>query len=70
MAVIRATGRPRSVIVTACPAATPATTAEAFCFRARMPTCDYVLHCSTFEPCRGRSTGAEPADPDRGGFVR
>ena len=33
-----ATGRPRSVMVTVAPAAASATTAEAFCLRARMPT--------------------------------
>lgn len=33
-----ATGRPRSVIVTTSPAAASVTTAEAFCFSARMPT--------------------------------
>ena len=35
---IRATGRPRSVTVTTSPAATLATTLEAFCLRARIPT--------------------------------
>lgn len=38
--VRRATGRPRSVIVTVSPAAAVATTAEAFCFNARIPTSD------------------------------
>lgn len=33
-----ATGRPRSVIVTVSPAAASATTADAFCFNARIPT--------------------------------
>ena len=33
-----ATGRPRSVIVTSSPATASATTAEAFCFSARIPT--------------------------------
>ncbi len=37
---IWATGRPRSVIVTDFPAAASATTAEAFCFKARIPTSD------------------------------
>ena len=35
---MRATGRPRSVIVTGSPAATVLTTADAFCFNARIPT--------------------------------
>lgn len=35
---IMATGRPRSVMVTKPPAAASATTAEAFCFKARIPT--------------------------------
>jgi hypothetical protein len=37
---IWATGRPRSVIVTISPVAASATTAEAFCFSARIPTSD------------------------------
>jgi hypothetical protein len=37
---IIATGRPRSVIVITSPAATSATTAEAFCFNALTPTSD------------------------------
>ncbi|MCY3662003.1 MAG: hypothetical protein OXH28_04145 [bacterium] len=56
---MRATGLPRSVIVTACPTATPATTAEAFCFRARMPTSDMfyiVVHSSG----HGQSAGNGP----------
>ena len=43
----RATGRPRSVIVTVSPAATSATTAEAFCFSSRIPAvfmCYVVAH--------------------------
>jgi len=40
MAVIWATGRPRSVIVTVSPDAASATTADAFCFNARIPTSD------------------------------
>ena len=35
---MRATGRPRSVIVTDSPATTRLTTADAFCFSARIPT--------------------------------
>ncbi len=38
MALFWATIRPRSVIVTVFPAIASATTAEAFCFSARMPT--------------------------------
>jgi hypothetical protein len=37
---MRATGRPRLVIVTVSPAAASATTADAFCFNARIPTLD------------------------------
>ncbi len=47
MADIRATGRPRSVIVTVSPAAASATTADAFCLSARIPTsvmCFIVAH--------------------------
>lgn len=40
IAVICATGRPRSVMVTVSPDAASATTADAFCFRARIPTSD------------------------------
>lgn len=49
IAVSCATGRPRSVIVTVSPAAALATTADAFCFKARMPTsdmCYIVAHAS------------------------
>jgi hypothetical protein len=38
MGVNRATARPRSVIVIVSPVAAWATTAEAFCFKARIPT--------------------------------
>ncbi len=37
---MRATGRPRSVIVTVSPPAAAVTTLDAFCFRARIPTSD------------------------------
>ena len=44
IAVIRATGRPRSVMVTVSPAAASATTADAFCLSARIPTSDMCFN--------------------------
>ena len=69
IAVIRATGRPRSVIVTACPAATPATTAEAFCFRARIPTSDmfynvvHSIHGEADPPAQSRQIRSKGVCP-------
>lgn len=57
--VIRATGRPRSVMVTVSPAAASATTADAFCFRARIPTSDMCFNVAHWD---GRATGQQTTD--------
>jgi len=66
IAVIRATGRPRSVIVMDCPAATSATTAEAFCFRARIPTVEmfYTVAHWTVDPDEGLPALLPDAAPE------
>jgi hypothetical protein len=58
MGVICATGRPRSVMVTVSPAWAWATTAEAFCFKARIPT---SLMCYIVAP--GDVVLASPVEP-------
>jgi hypothetical protein len=58
-----ATGRPRSVMVTVSPAAALATTADAFCLRARIPTsltCFNVAHGRE----HGIATSTRPAAED------
>lgn len=64
---IWATGRPRSVIVTSSPAAASATTAEAFCFKARMPTSDMFYVVARVVP--KRTTGRRLAHLYRLGHV-
>lgn len=79
--VNRATGRPRFVIVTISPAAAAATTADAFCFRALIPTvlelCFMVVHrnvstepsiCRRAFSTRSRLTKRKPAWLPRNGW--
>src|SRR5690606_25022685 len=64
IAVSCATGRPRSLIVTVSPATAAATTAEAFCFSARVPTSD-MCYSVALTGAVGQSEGIDPRPPPR-----
>ena len=64
IAVICATARPRSVIVIVSPDAASATTADAFCFSALMPTslmCFNVAHAAQFADAPRAASSARPS---------